>query len=81
MRCIRAWVENQVSQKDPIWRRKRLIGWAYLPGGWVKVNTYEIAKGNPGFAGGGRVIRDSTGCCFVGFAINLSFYPSIWAEV
>ncbi|OMO59932.1 reverse transcriptase [Corchorus capsularis] len=53
---------------------EKLIHWTPPPEMVVKLNTDGASRGNPGIAGAGGLIRDSTGKWFVGFAAQLGSY-------
>lgn len=61
----------------------RPIRWTRLELGWVKLNTNDSSLGNPGFAGGGGLIRDENGNWIVGFArkveVTTCFLAKLWA--
>lgn len=40
---------------------ERLNRWVVLPDGWFKLNSDGVSKGNPGLAGGGGLLRSTSG--------------------
>ena len=62
--------------KQEIWVR-----WKVPEGGWYVLNTDGAAKGNPGRAGAGGVLRGERGEWILGFAENLGVCSSVKAEV
>ena len=54
-----------LGQSDP---REQWVTWASPEGGWRVLNTDGAAKGNPGTARGGGVIRGDTGEWIIGFS-------------
>ena len=54
----------------PAQRVETLVRWIHPGVGWVKLNTDGAAKGNPGAAGGGGLIRGHRGELFEMFAMN-----------
>ncbi|PKI40487.1 hypothetical protein CRG98_039123 [Punica granatum] len=56
-------------------------GGAHRPSGWIKVNTNGAAKGKPGMAGAGGLIRDDFGRWLGGFSQNIGITTSIAAEL
>ncbi|CAA7014137.1 unnamed protein product [Microthlaspi erraticum] len=42
-------------------RVERLIRWTYPDQGWVKLNTDDTSRGNPGITAAGGVIRNARG--------------------
>lgn len=52
---------------------KILVGCSLPPSGWTKPNTDGATKGNPGVAGGGGLLHDSTSVWHLGFARNVGF--------
>lgn len=40
---------------------ERMVGWRRPGEGRARINTYGAAKGNPGLAGGGGLLRDEGG--------------------
>ena len=57
------------------------IGWKPPPLGFYKLNTDGSAKGNPGMAGAGGLIRDYRGNWIGGFFRNIGFTHSLAAEL
>ena len=55
--------------------------WEAPVAGWVILNTDGAAKGNPGPAGAGGVIRGDKGEWIVGFSENLGHCSSVKAEI
>lgn len=49
-------------------RQEVLIRWQFPPDGWVSLNTDGAAKGAPGLAGGGGILRDHRGGFIKGFS-------------
>ena len=62
-------------------RVERFIRWNYPPEGWVRLNTDGAAKGNPGKAGAGGIIRGSRGELFEAFAVNCGVCSCTCAEL
>lgn len=56
------------------------IRWNKPPNGWFKLNTDGASIGNSGKAGGGGLIRDSSGNWVKGFSRDIGFGTSILAE-
>ena len=56
------------------------MSWSKPPDGWFKLNTDGALGGNPGKAGGGGLIRDSSGHWVKGFARSIGFATSVTAE-
>ena len=56
------------------------VSWSKLPDEWFKLNTDGALGGNPGKAGGGGLIRDSSGHWVKGFARSIGFATSVTAE-
>ena len=56
------------------------IQWISPAYGWMALNTDGAAKGCPGPAGGGGLIRDHLGQCIGAFASNLGTCSAIRAE-
>lgn len=58
------------------------IRWERPPEGWMKLNTYGLANGNPSMAGCGGVIRDDAWQWILGFSkcigIRSSFAAELW---
>ena len=58
------------------------VRWERLPGGWVILNTNGAAKGNPGLAGCGGVVRDENDKWIARFpkhiGISTSFVAELW---
>jgi hypothetical protein len=48
--------EHRMSPEE-----ERMVGWRRPGEGWARINTYGAAKGNPGLAGGGGLLRDEGG--------------------
>ena len=57
------------------------VKWHAPPLGWAKLNTDGSSFGNPGLAGGGGVIRDSSGSWLGGFSRHLGHNTSVQAEL
>uniref|UniRef100_A0A2N9FM91 RNase H type-1 domain-containing protein n=1 Tax=Fagus sylvatica TaxID=28930 RepID=A0A2N9FM91_FAGSY len=57
------------------------VKWHAPPLGWAKLNTDGSSLGNPGLAGGGGVIRDSSGSWLGGFSRYLGHTTSVQAEL
>lgn len=58
-----------------------MIHWSAPPEQVVKLNTDGASRGNPGIAGAGGVIRDSTGKWLVGYAAHLGMTSNLAAEL
>ena len=58
------------------------VRWEKPQEGWVKLNTDEASKGNPGLAGCGGVVRNEDGRWIMGFArrigVTTSFVAELW---
>ena len=54
--------------------------WLKPPIGWMKLNTDGASLGNPGAAGAGGLIRNSSGEWVKGFARSVGFATSVTAE-
>lgn len=68
---------------SPNSRKEVLIRWLAPPTEWIMLNTNGAAKGTPGQAGGGGVLRDCSGRFVRGFAARFgvcnAFKAEIWA--
>ncbi|KAJ8420951.1 hypothetical protein Cgig2_010780 [Carnegiea gigantea] len=60
---------------------EQLVRWESPPGGWVALNSDGAAKGNPGLAAAGGVLRDHKGKWLMGFTENLGRCTSMKAEI
>lgn len=58
------------GSKDQVPKVERFIRWCYPKEGWMRLNTNEAAKDNPGMAGARGIIRGSRGELFQMYAIN-----------
>ncbi|XP_042974708.1 uncharacterized protein LOC122306346 [Carya illinoinensis] len=56
------------------------VKWELLRGGMMKLNVDGGARGNPGDAGGGGIIRDCSGSCIAGFAHHYGVTRNTVAE-
>ena len=56
------------------------VRWMKPPMDWLKLNTNGASLGNPGKAGGGGVIRDSSGKWVKGFSRSIGVATSVMAE-
>lgn len=56
------------------------VAWNYPPDGWYVLNTDGAAKGSPGPAGGGAIIRDHRGILISAIALKLGVCTSFRAE-
>lgn len=57
------------------------ISWLKPPDGWYALNTDGAAKGSPGDAGGGAIIRNQDGQFISGFSANYGRCSAFRAEV
>ncbi|XP_015936169.1 uncharacterized protein LOC107462117 [Arachis duranensis] len=57
------------------------ICWECPPEDWMKVNTDGAAKGNPGMAGCGGLIRNYQGRWIAGFVANIGYCTAYYAEL
>ena len=64
------------SEYSEVWTR-----WESPLEGWVALNTDGAAKGNPGLAGAGGVIRDHKGEWILGFSENSGCCSPLKAEI
>lgn len=65
-------------------KRRRVeifVRWLHPDDGWVRLNTDGAAKGNPGAAGAGGIIRGHSGELFEMFAANCGYCSSTRAEL
>ena len=62
-------------------RVERQISWQKPPSGWIKINTDGAAKGNPGLATAGGVLRDEYGMWHGGFALTIGICSAPMAEL
>lgn len=62
-------------------RREIFIRWIAPPMDWVALNTDGAAKGSPGEAGGGGILRDNRGNFLRGFSANLGTCTAYKAEL
>ena len=62
-------------------RVERYVRWPYPREGWVRLNTDGAAKGNPGIAGAGGLIRGHRGELFEMFASNCGVCSCTKAEL
>lgn len=62
-------------------KREVLISWTAPPLDWAALNTDGAARGSPGPAGGGGVLRDCRGHFIRGFAANFGHCNAYKAEV
>jgi hypothetical protein len=70
------------SGDNPRTRREwRDVIWTRPPGDTVKINTDGTAKGKPGTASAGGVLRNGSGSWVAGFAHNLGITTSLSAEL
>ncbi|KAL2936646.1 hypothetical protein RDABS01_006994 [Bienertia sinuspersici] len=60
---------------------ERFIRWVGPVYGWVALNTNGAAKGCPGPAGGGGIMRDHVGRCIAKFSTYLGHCTAIRAEL
>ena len=56
------------------------VRWMKPPMDWLKLNTNGASLGNPGKAGGGGVIRDSSGKWVKGFSRSIGVATSVMAK-
>lgn len=65
-------MDSKVSLAGTISKKwvERLIRWEFPREGWVRLNTDGAAKGNPGKAGAGGLIRGYRGELHVAFAVK-----------
>jgi len=56
------------------------VRWIKPLRGWLKLNTDRASQGNPGKAGGGGVISDSSGKWVKGFSRSIRVATSVMAE-
>ena len=71
------------SATTPLVRRRNevFIRWIAPPETWVTLNTDGAAKGQPGHAGGGGLLRDHRGVFLRGFAANIGICSAYKAEL
>ena len=62
-------------------RVEKQIAWHQPESNWVKLNTDGAARGNPGLATAGGVVRDEYGTWRGGFAINIGICSAPLAEL
>ncbi|CAA7017011.1 unnamed protein product [Microthlaspi erraticum] len=62
-------------------RAERLISWTPPLVSWVKLNTDEASRGNPGLASAGGVLRNGEGQWCGGFALNIGRCTAPMAEL
>lgn len=73
---------NLMEVKDHKRKRvKQYIRWPYPREGWVRLNTDDASKGNPGSAGAGGLIRGHRGELFEMFASNCGVCSCTKAEL
>ncbi|KAK6138093.1 hypothetical protein DH2020_028157 [Rehmannia glutinosa] len=60
---------------------KAVVIWSKPDFGWVKVNTNGASRGNPGPAGCGGVLRDSSGSIIAGFSKFINHSSNVHAEL
>ena len=60
---------------------ERWVRWESGSEGWITLNTDGAAKGNPGPAGAGGVLRGDQGEWIAGFSENLGYCSSVKAEL
>ena len=70
-----------LQNHHPVSRREVLVRWRHPEVGWVKLNTDGAAKGNPGAAGGGGLLRGHRGELFEIYAINCGISSCTRAEL
>ncbi|XP_021726206.1 uncharacterized protein LOC110693390 [Chenopodium quinoa] len=72
------------SPKNPgssKFKQETLIKWLAPPMDWFTLNTDGAAKGNPGYAGGGGIIRDCQGNFMQCFTTNFGICSAFRAEL
>ena len=62
-------------------RVEKQIAWQRLVNGWFKLNTDGAARGNPGLATAGGVVRDEFGLWKGGFVLNIGICSAPLAEL
>ena len=60
---------------------RKVVGWCPPPSGWIKFNVDGAAKGKPGPAGIGGVLRNDKGEVLFMFSKNVGIKESNEAEV
>lgn len=73
--------EDQLLHPNGRVKISTMVSWKYPEDGWVRLNTDGAAKGNPGEAGAGGIIRGPRGELFEMFAANCGVYSSTKAEL
>ena len=62
-------------------RVEKQIAWKCPESGWYKLNTDGAARGNPGLATAGGVVRGKYGTWERGFAVNIGICSALLAEL
>ena len=76
-----AMTPSNIQNHSSARRVETLVSWRHPAVGWVKLNTDGAAKGNPGAAGGGGLIRGHRGELFEVFTINCGSCTCTRAEL
>lgn len=75
------WGENDLQTSKSPARVQKYITWHGPEIGWYSLNCDGAAKGNPGPAGGGGIIRDHNGTFVSAFQANIGHCSAFRAEV
>ncbi|KAL2902360.1 hypothetical protein RDABS01_027442 [Bienertia sinuspersici] len=78
---LKAMHRENIVAVTKILKQEAYIAWRFPLYGWVALNTDGAAKGTPGPAGGGGLLRDYTGSCLGAFSMNLGVCNAIRAEL
>lgn len=61
--------------------RSLIVRWQHPPPDWYALNTDGAAKGSPGAAGGGAIIRNQTGTFVSALTGNFGYFSAFKAEI
>ncbi|KAL6579795.1 hypothetical protein OROMI_007819 [Orobanche minor] len=70
-----------IKMDSRIFRKVSMVRWLKPPIGWMKLNTDGAARGNPGLAAAGGIVRDPSGKPFLCFWEFIGFQSNTIAEL
>lgn len=73
--------DNENGLTKPKGEERSFINWNKPPHGWYALNTNGAARGFPGAAGGGDIIRNSCGSFILAISANFGVCTAFRAEV